>query len=437
MAVITIALLFLIPHLSLVSASSFSTNCTYPHTSTNFVSSPNTRGTFDILWSCLFTIFICIWTVQHFNIPEQRDGRDEGWRGDLKWGLKKFTTRLRWMIITLILPEYLMGMAIGDRLNVSRLLKKARKLRLSDGSPLPKDELRNWTKTHVYFGDMGGYLVRTITPRVDGQGVMLVHICSDEVLDLREKGIIKALPTIYAHQIKDMSSANIFVKAAAIIQVIWMVIQAIGRRAAGLPVTQLEIETCAFAVQAFLTYLMWWGRPQGIQTCVELSLSAPIEADELLPLVQEYSSFNPFRGNGKNDRLDSPFNNGSSAENEDSYNDISILMGVICGAIVLGGIQLFAWNYDFPTTVEKVLWRYLSILTIISVIVPVGVFAIWYGFINDNSSTSYGITYILWTGGVFYFFARLFILIESIRSLFYLPPEAFIATWSTGIPHLA
>ena len=50
---------------SLASASKFSTNCTIPAESTTIVSSANIRGTFDILRSGLFTIFICIWTRTH------------------------------------------------------------------------------------------------------------------------------------------------------------------------------------------------------------------------------------------------------------------------------------------------------------------------------------------------------------------------------------
>jgi hypothetical protein len=55
----------------------FDTTCTIPKVQTNFVSSPNTRGTLDILWSCVFTIIACTWTIQHLNIPEQRDDVSE------------------------------------------------------------------------------------------------------------------------------------------------------------------------------------------------------------------------------------------------------------------------------------------------------------------------------------------------------------------------
>jgi hypothetical protein len=62
----------------------FHIQCTSPSTTVNFVSSADKRGTRDILFSCLFTIIACTWTVQHLNVPEQREGRDPGWLGDIK-----------------------------------------------------------------------------------------------------------------------------------------------------------------------------------------------------------------------------------------------------------------------------------------------------------------------------------------------------------------
>lgn len=43
----------------------------------------STQTVFDILWLCLFTIFACTWTMQHLNVPEQREGRNAGWKGNI------------------------------------------------------------------------------------------------------------------------------------------------------------------------------------------------------------------------------------------------------------------------------------------------------------------------------------------------------------------
>lgn len=47
----------------------------------------------------------------------------------------------------------------------------------------------------------------------------------------------------------------------------------------------------------------------------------------------------------------------------------------------------------------------------------------------------------IWLGWILglaciYILARLFVLVEIFRTLYLLPPEAFLTTWSASIPHL-
>src|SRR6266567_3718112 len=39
-----------------------------------WVSSPDGRGTIDIVWSCVSTTFLCSWTVLCLNVPALGDG---------------------------------------------------------------------------------------------------------------------------------------------------------------------------------------------------------------------------------------------------------------------------------------------------------------------------------------------------------------------------
>ena len=50
--------------------------------------SPNGRGTMDIIWSCLFTVFICVWTAVHLNVPAptETDTTVDLWIRRIKWG---------------------------------------------------------------------------------------------------------------------------------------------------------------------------------------------------------------------------------------------------------------------------------------------------------------------------------------------------------------
>jgi hypothetical protein len=129
--------------------TNFDTQCTTPETSTNFVSSPNARGTLDILWSCALTIIACTWTIQHLNVPVQREGRDPGWRGDLKWRLQSTWQTTKWMLVTIIAPEIILGKALGDRKDAKDDLEELQKFAREDNVP--------WSMTHSLFANMGGF----------------------------------------------------------------------------------------------------------------------------------------------------------------------------------------------------------------------------------------------------------------------------------------
>lgn len=55
------------------------TNSTQIPLSPHFFSSPNSRDTLDFLWSSMFTLVACTWTIQHFNVPDQRSITSLGW----------------------------------------------------------------------------------------------------------------------------------------------------------------------------------------------------------------------------------------------------------------------------------------------------------------------------------------------------------------------
>jgi len=55
---------------------------------------PPTRGTYNILSTCLVTLGLCIWTAIHLNIPEYRASwRRQVWR------------KIGWMVLGFIAPE--------------------------------------------------------------------------------------------------------------------------------------------------------------------------------------------------------------------------------------------------------------------------------------------------------------------------------------------
>lgn len=137
--------------------TTFNTNCTLPSGSetVSYVSSPNTRGTLNIVWSCLFTIISCTWTVQHPDVPStrQREHYPEGKWGWLTWKLERWEYASAWFLVTIIAPEILLAKHLGDLRDAQALMKDFKKVAMEDDV--------QWTHTHCMFAVMGGFVMRS------------------------------------------------------------------------------------------------------------------------------------------------------------------------------------------------------------------------------------------------------------------------------------
>jgi hypothetical protein len=85
-----------------------------------------TRSLWNIIWSCLSTIFLCTWVSLHPNIsstPEKPDSaRFERW---IRKPLVKFLTyKLPLFLWALLVPEYILAWAIRQYMKAGRAKKK-------------------------------------------------------------------------------------------------------------------------------------------------------------------------------------------------------------------------------------------------------------------------------------------------------------------------
>lgn len=84
-----------------------------------WVPGPSERGTLTLVWSCVITIFACTWTVLHLNVPGRHDN-------SLIVALRK----LKWMVINILFPEFILSKAVCDlRLALQELLEFGELLR--------------------------------------------------------------------------------------------------------------------------------------------------------------------------------------------------------------------------------------------------------------------------------------------------------------------
>src|SRR5271170_5812669 len=87
---------------SLTGQAASSSNTTAPPRTTSWYSPPNTRGTWQLLITCLITINLCVWTAVHLNIPAKID-KKQTLRKRL-WS-NYYCVRTGWVLLGLLAPE--------------------------------------------------------------------------------------------------------------------------------------------------------------------------------------------------------------------------------------------------------------------------------------------------------------------------------------------
>ncbi|PBK87657.1 hypothetical protein ARMGADRAFT_971663 [Armillaria gallica] len=198
------------------------------------------RTPWDIIWSCLATIFACTWLAVHPNVPSH-DVRE---KGRLFLGLH----RVKHMLLAIICPEVVIVWALRQRLVASALSKR---LKLS--------------MTHGFFICMGGFTGRKEYP------ITATHFFYSDTSD-PTCGVISGeirpgldILSITKDELMDKSKGDVLSKCISLLQTTWFVVQYFSRITLSLPTTPLETATLAFALLNFCNYILWWHKPLDVQ----------------------------------------------------------------------------------------------------------------------------------------------------------------------------
>ena len=100
-----------------------------------------------------------------------------------------------------------------------------------------------------------------------------------------ESGIIPEPPQITAEELSDRSKGDALIKAIAIAQITWLVIQIIARSFQSLAITLLEITVLAFAATAIGTYALLWRKPQDVMVPVYVDASEILARKQIIRLA--------------------------------------------------------------------------------------------------------------------------------------------------------
>jgi len=392
----------------------------------------------------------------HPNIPSP----DERWP-------RLAVRRAGLMLLALFVPEAVIGWALRQRLAAATLAKKHKR--------------EGWTITHGFFATMGGFM--------EYEGNTPIRVLLPEQLESYSLTGNGDFPRIAKAEIEDRSKGDAISKGFVMLQTGWFVTQCIARGVQGLPITELELVTVAFAALNFVIYVIWWDKPLHVQRGVRVykkrrteETASVDDGDVEEATVGFWAAFVDalsdlpvaiVRGPSINKHdfdswlarvLTWPFSKplyimigpGWDEEHEKRVNTFypagwdmmptkfawfSNLL-VIAITVGFGGIHCIGWTFDFPSSTERTLWRVasLSITCVPVAIIPLSGLAFQIGrFFNachDNFGDLCGIT----TGILLlslYILSRLALLVLPFLCLRSLSPAAFhVVHWISFIPHI-
>jgi len=120
-------------------------------------------------------------------------------------------------------------------------------------------------------------------------------------------------------------------------------------------------------------------------------------------------------------------------------------MGLLLISVPFGAIHLAAWNYTFPTQIDRDVWRSAAIVITTATLAFLGAVAAVEVFsktmkcvfgssrVENTVDTIFG--YLVAATVIIYTLSRLALIVEMFRCLLYLPPDAYLKTWASNIPH--
>ncbi|KAF8061703.1 hypothetical protein FPV67DRAFT_292863 [Lyophyllum atratum] len=400
------------------------------------------RSTYDIVQSCLLTLYICTWVTIHVGIkPPDRH-------------VKNMMEKLFYSFAAVLVPEIMLSMAFMDWYEARESLRMIRRWtkKCREKAPHNADDFKfadEWTMTHSMFHHMSGFRAS-----VDGQpripkrpGIDPTHdiiYTPANILFLAQRNIVSL--TELEHAIDDRSKADALSKAVACTQVFWFLIKCAARVQRRLPITELEVTTASFVIICMTCYLFWWNKPMDVKTHVYIYITQA-QANEMLKYTTDEHDLRTQR---------------FWVDNFDGWIRTTLSL---FGA-VFGGLHCLAWSIHFPTTTERLLWRISSLC--ITFIPPVGTYlyhglkehsfkhALWpiAGIFASPESSYYGQGYrnmkiglrewrdavaaiLMIFLGLAYVTARLTLIVEAFTCLRSMPEAVHTnVDWTTYIPHL-
>ncbi|KLO08943.1 hypothetical protein SCHPADRAFT_908197 [Schizopora paradoxa] len=355
---------------------------------------------------------------------------------------------------------------------------------------------------HAFYATMGGYVFDVVAPadEADSKDERIRTTIKPAGVHFLMEHDPNLTSDFSPSSITARSKSNGLNKALLIVQLSWFCMSCVSRLAEHLPLTLLEVVTAAHGLCTLAMYAAWWHKPLNVKEPTLLTCECAREAfaflrmvdrGDISPLIQESSSVlsvdhepksnsqtelalalramvryglsyaklqsmkgqeyldaaptNPSILKIMSDLLDRILESsdltGKVAESEVGNFEF---LEIVCLPAVYGSVHLFGWNARFPTSVERILWRIATVIicscgAVLSAFLSVFV-------VSSRVSERARSTKVIFISlqaificiPISYLLSTLYLLIESVRQLFYLSPDAFVvASWSGYLPHFS
>ncbi|KAL8681343.1 MAG: hypothetical protein Q9186_002552 [Xanthomendoza sp. 1 TL-2023] len=277
--------------------------------------------------------------------------------------MARFRDKLNLAIFGIIGPDFMILLSVGQWESARRSVKvigifygKLRKLNLrlqEFKSIIP--EGKKWTMKQAHFADMGGYhLEAPDFPAFPLNARQLLFLLSKHYVDF---------PDGDDTDIDDRNKRDGFARLLTAVQILVFLTKSIVRASRHLSITSLEVTTFAFIFAMLLASWFWKDKPQ--DTGIVLNddyVCTPLDFlnDEEWFINMAWTRGRKFLRNVAlgllwNDQQSRPVKKFRS----DIVPSLSLPLMIICEHLVIiySAIFLAGWNCEFPTPIERLLWR--------------------------------------------------------------------------------
>ncbi|KAI5776682.1 hypothetical protein EDC01DRAFT_624948, partial [Geopyxis carbonaria] len=199
----------------------------------SYQSEPKIRGTISLIFSCTVTLVLCVWTALHLNVEPLEFSRSK------LAGPSRVVGKMIWGFTALIAPEVVLSIALHQFLVAYRY------------QSLLETTEETFGLKKAFYAVMGGFAL---------EGAELGSVTLDIAILVNTATLVKIqqYPTA---AIDDKSKADYLAKLLTCVQAGWILLQCLGRKLSGLPITFLELNTVLHVVNAMVMYSLWWKKP--------------------------------------------------------------------------------------------------------------------------------------------------------------------------------